>query len=886
MTSTARRLPGIRFETIAPPSAEVLTRMDVAGFVGFAASGPLDVPVPVEDAAQFADVFGADAPLAWDAVRGEQQYAQLGPAVRAFFRNGGTRCWVVRVADADRAASDLFPLPGIAQVDAAGAIAPATLEARSPGSWADTTRVATRLESTPVALEEQGALAYGAPASSAVVAGDLVRVAYAGRPWTLLFTVGTVEGDGDGQLRIAGVDPVWLRVANLAPGRTGHVHFLGTRGERHVAAAEVSAVDASRVTRFALAPHGGRPFPPARAPLRGALVSGVFGSRTLWIEIEDVESGEDGGAVLVGTPVQVQMRRPAMRLHQAPGALAEIVTLTLRTDDDVRGPVELGGLGFDPRHPRFVGDLPTDGDLYAIREVPAEQTALRAAAAQPRFPLAAPAQLPQRYVPVTATILASTALPAIAPPGSARIRDGLRTFDPSVFVDAALAASRATVLLDDANFIRFRSPSPRPLRGMHALLGIDEVTIAAVPDAVQVGWLQQGPPVPQPAPPAPPAPVLDHSRFLDCTAHVPAAPALSRLAGDPAGVVTLTWTATDVAHATYELQEDVTPSFDGAETIWSGAGSEYAVYARPDRATLYFRVRAVAPDRTAGGWSNAVVVQLGGAHQWVVADSEEYTTDALVETHVALLRLCAARGDIFAVLALPEHLRERAAAAYAGSLRTAVAEPDVLSHGALYFPWLYASDPADPTDIRRTPPDGAAAGEIAARTLARGPWLAPANRPLRDVVALDPPLVDAALQQLYDAQVNVVRHDPGGFLTLAADTLSADDALRPIGVRRTLDMLRRVALLYGTRYVFEPNDGVLRRTVRRAFEGLLTRMFELGAFAGATPAQSFQVSVYAPQSGDEGLFVVELRVAPSRPLVFLTVRLTRTGAGALQVETR
>ena len=41
------------------------------GFVGFAASGPIDVPVPVEDAAQFADVFGADATLAWDAARGE-----------------------------------------------------------------------------------------------------------------------------------------------------------------------------------------------------------------------------------------------------------------------------------------------------------------------------------------------------------------------------------------------------------------------------------------------------------------------------------------------------------------------------------------------------------------------------------------------------------------------------------------------------------------------------------------------------------------------------------------------------------------------------------------------------------------------------------------------
>ncbi len=64
MTSTTRKLPGIRFETTAPPTPEVLPRMDIAAFVGFAASGPIDLPVPVEDAVQFADVFGADAPLA------------------------------------------------------------------------------------------------------------------------------------------------------------------------------------------------------------------------------------------------------------------------------------------------------------------------------------------------------------------------------------------------------------------------------------------------------------------------------------------------------------------------------------------------------------------------------------------------------------------------------------------------------------------------------------------------------------------------------------------------------------------------------------------------------------------------------------------------------
>src|SRR5262245_20490364 len=93
-----RRLPGVVVDREPAPGRRVLARMDVAAFVGFAASGPLDVPVPVEDPAQFADVFGEDAALAWDPASGSAVRGQLGPATRAFFRNGGRRAWVVRVA--------------------------------------------------------------------------------------------------------------------------------------------------------------------------------------------------------------------------------------------------------------------------------------------------------------------------------------------------------------------------------------------------------------------------------------------------------------------------------------------------------------------------------------------------------------------------------------------------------------------------------------------------------------------------------------------------------------------------------------------------------------------------------------------------------------------
>jgi phage tail sheath protein FI len=138
--------------------------------------------------------------------------------------------------------------------------------------------------------------------------------------------------------------------------------------------------------------------------------------------------------------------------------------------------------------------------------------------------------------------------------------------------------------------------------------------------------------------------------------------------------------------------------------------------------------------------------------------------------------------------------------------------------------------------------------------------------------------------------VNAVRREPEGFLWLAADTLSDDEDVRPIGVRRLLQVLRRAAILHGNVYAFEPNTNALRRTVQRAFERLLSRMFELGAFAGATASDAYRVETGSPpntaKSVDAGRLIVELKVAPSRPLTFLTVRLVRTGEGSLRVETR
>ena len=80
--------PGVYYERVdASAPAIAPLRTDIAGFVGIAARGPLHQPLPVQSWRQFQAYFGDFTGAGY-----------LAYAVRAFFENGGRRCWVVRVA--------------------------------------------------------------------------------------------------------------------------------------------------------------------------------------------------------------------------------------------------------------------------------------------------------------------------------------------------------------------------------------------------------------------------------------------------------------------------------------------------------------------------------------------------------------------------------------------------------------------------------------------------------------------------------------------------------------------------------------------------------------------------------------------------------------------
>ena len=109
--------PGVYSQAADASAAGVAPlRTDVAGFVGIAQRGPLNVAVPVESYRQFVAWFGD----AFD-------NGYLAYCARGFFENGGRRLWAVRVAS-------LAASPATWTLD--DAMGPAwRIQASSPGVW-------------------------------------------------------------------------------------------------------------------------------------------------------------------------------------------------------------------------------------------------------------------------------------------------------------------------------------------------------------------------------------------------------------------------------------------------------------------------------------------------------------------------------------------------------------------------------------------------------------------------------------------------------------------------------------------------------------------------------------------------------------------------------
>ena len=913
MAVLASRLPGIRFEAPPAPLDEVLPRMDIAVFAGFASSGPVHVPVAVDSVAAFERVFGGDAPLAWDPGVGQIQYAHLARAVRAYFRGGGIRCWVVRVADAP--VFNYFPLAGMVRLSA-GQLAPAYARSRAAGRWSDATRVAPAVVPTPVEIErlvranDRVVLGIVSSAENDIVAGDVLRIEV-GTRYVLFVTVdkcARVEPSvSSNRLRLnAEGAATWFRttVPSPAPAAPGTAIVFTARREAagvNEDFQETPVPVLTDVSEWGLAgPRGAVELefrlPIELAPLPGMIVSATAGSEQLWMAVTDVgvRSGHAGATPRLHVRGRGLWRMTAPPAGSIPSIRrAERLSLELWVDEAGGEVQRIQGLGLAPSHPRFWADLRIDDARYG--PPPGPTVPRRPLWDSAPFPVAGAGTADAVLLPIDVAIGPDRYLGAMRQPRTALERDGLATFSPLLFLDRDLATALATSVADTAAHIVYTQPVPRPLTGIHAAFDIEEATIIAAPDAVQPGWRPVSNQAPLPPHRSTPVARPAWGSFIRCATRVVKPPkwaATFQQRGAfrfDTGTFTLEWRGP--VGADFVVEEARARDWSDSAPLYEGRASTLNLYNR-QRGTYYYRVRAVLRGNPSN-WSRGLTVSVGGSSEWHVRDGGSYSSDTLLAVHAGLMRMAAARGDMLAVLGLPSHYRAGDALAHIDTLKTRTlrgGEAHAFSYGALYHPWPAVRDRSRQDAPTSTPPDGLAAGLIARRTLERGAWIAPANEPLPDVLALAPPVQRDDHLPLMNAGLNLIVQQPRGFVPLTASTLSDDDDLVPIGVRRLMSLLRRLALREGATYVFEPNDGPFQRAVQRGFEGMLTRMFERGAFAGATASTAFQVvtsaSVNTPQSVDAGRFIVELRVAPSRPMTFLTVRLVQSADRTTVVEGR
>lgn len=247
--------------------------------------------------------------------------------------------------------------------------------------------------------------------------------------------------------------------------------------------------------------------------------------------------------------------------------------------------------------------------------------------------------------------------------------------------------------------------------------------------------------------------------------------------------------------------------------------------------------------------------------------------DDVKAVQTAMLNHCEAMKDRFAILDCPKGISVQDAIAWRKDKMNFDSK-----YGALYYPWIKV-------DGQLVPPSGHVAGVYARVDTERGVHKAPANEVLRGVIGLEMKVSKNEQDLLNPIGVNCIRTFPGqGIRIWGARTLSSDAQWRYINVRRLFSNIEE-SILQGTNWiVFEPNDQVLWRSIKRDISAYLTVRWREGALFGKTAEEAFYVKVDEETNPKElrdlGYCIVEVGLAPVKPAEFVVFRVSQKQDGA------
>jgi uncharacterized protein len=215
------------------------------------------------------------------------------------------------------------------------------------------------------------------------------------------------------------------------------------------------------------------------------------------------------------------------------------------------------------------------------------------------------------------------------------------------------------------------------------------------------------------------------------------------------------------------------------------------------------------------------------------------------------------------------------------------------NHAAVYFPWVWISDPLKGGRPRLSAPSGTMAGVYARTDGNRGIWKAPAgtDATLAGVQKADYLLTDPQNGVINPLGVNAIRILPGiGAVAWGARTLRGDDRLadeyKYVPVRR-LALYIEESLYRGTQWVvFEGNDEPLWSQIRLNIGAFMHTLFRKGAFAGRTPRDAYLVKCDSETTTQDdvnrGIVNILVGFAPLKPAEFVIIQIQQLAG---QVET-
>jgi phage tail sheath protein FI len=212
----------------------------------------------------------------------------------------------------------------------------------------------------------------------------------------------------------------------------------------------------------------------------------------------------------------------------------------------------------------------------------------------------------------------------------------------------------------------------------------------------------------------------------------------------------------------------------------------------------------------------------------------------------------------------------------------------VKDYSAVYFPRIRIAEQG--TELTMGPA-GAMAGLYARIDGSRGVWKAPAGTEadLRGVIGLDLGLSDAENGAINPLGINAIRIFPDGIVSWGARTVAGADMFaseyKYVPIRRVALFIEE-SLYRGLKWVvFEPNDEPLWAQIRLNVGAFMHNLFRQGAFQGVKPTDAYFVKCDSETTtqNDQNLGIVNIVVgfAPLKPAEFVVIQLQQM-AGQIQ----